>query len=137
MTMPEMGDFRWLSVAPPGGRGTAVVLMAIPGAPVFDEETRSTIREAYSKRRRRPPFLTTDDVRADYEALKARGVDSPSRPRSARTASTAASAIRPATTTGSRSATNVRDPRSHVPLRPAGHVAERPCSQVSSPGPHQ
>ena len=26
--MPEMGDFRWLTVAPPGGGETAIVLMA-------------------------------------------------------------------------------------------------------------
>ena len=32
VTLPEMGDFRWLTVGPPGQEDVAVVLMAIPGA---------------------------------------------------------------------------------------------------------
>ena len=39
VTMPEMGNFRWLTVSPPDQEDVAIVLMAIPGAPVFDEET--------------------------------------------------------------------------------------------------
>ena len=39
VTMPEMGDFRWLTVSPAGQEDVAIVLMAVPGAPVFDEET--------------------------------------------------------------------------------------------------
>jgi catechol 2,3-dioxygenase-like lactoylglutathione lyase family enzyme len=49
VTMPEMGNFRWLTVAPPGGGETAIVLMAVPGAPVFEEETQELIRKAYSR----------------------------------------------------------------------------------------
>ena len=37
--MPEMGDFRWLTVGPAGQDDVAIVLMAIPGPPVMDEET--------------------------------------------------------------------------------------------------
>ena len=75
VTMPEMGNFRWLTVAPPGGGETAIVLMAVPGAPVFEEETQELIRKAYSRGVATALFFTTDDVRADYEALKARGVE--------------------------------------------------------------
>ena len=75
VTMPEMGDFRWLTVAPPGGGETAIVLMAVPGAPVFEEETQELIRKAYSRGVATALFFTTDDVRADYETLKARGVE--------------------------------------------------------------
>ena len=75
VTMPEMGNFRWLTVAPPGGGETAIVLMAVPGAPVFEEETVELIRKAYSRGVATALFFTTDDVRADYETLKARGVE--------------------------------------------------------------
>ena len=30
-TMPELGGFRWLTVAPPGQDDVTVILMAIPG----------------------------------------------------------------------------------------------------------
>ena len=39
VTLPEMGNFRWLTVGPAGQEDIAIVLMAIPGAPVFDDET--------------------------------------------------------------------------------------------------
>ena len=31
VTLPELGDFRWLTVAPPGEDDVSIVLMAIPG----------------------------------------------------------------------------------------------------------
>jgi catechol 2,3-dioxygenase-like lactoylglutathione lyase family enzyme len=75
VTMPEMGDFRWLTVSPPGQEDVTIVLMAVPGAPVFDEETANQIRELTAKGAASGIFLTTDDVRADYETLKSRGVE--------------------------------------------------------------
>ena len=39
VTLPEMGDFRWLTVGPPGQDDVAIVLMAIPGPPMMDAET--------------------------------------------------------------------------------------------------
>ena len=47
----------------------------VPGAPVFEEETQELIRKAYSRGVATALFFTTDDVRADYETLKARGVE--------------------------------------------------------------
>jgi hypothetical protein len=73
--MPEMGDFRWLTVSPAGQEDVTIVLMAVPGAPVFDEETANQIRELTAKGAASGIFLTTDDVRADYETLKSRGVE--------------------------------------------------------------
>ena len=32
----EMGDFRWLTVGPPGQDDVSLVLMAVPGEPVMD-----------------------------------------------------------------------------------------------------
>ena len=74
-TLPEMGDFRWLTVAPPGQEDVAIVLMAIPGPPVMDEETAEQVRSLAAKGFAGTVFLTTDDCRASYEDLKGRGVE--------------------------------------------------------------
>ncbi|MFL5867011.1 MAG: VOC family protein [Thermoleophilaceae bacterium] len=74
-TLPELGNFRWLTVAPPGQEDVAVVLMAIPGAPVMDEQTGEQVRALMAKGFAGTVFLTTDDVRRDYEELKGRGVE--------------------------------------------------------------
>jgi catechol 2,3-dioxygenase-like lactoylglutathione lyase family enzyme len=75
VTLAEMGDFRWLTVAPPGQDDVAIVLMAIPGPPVMDEQTAGEVRNLMSKGFAGTVFLTTDDVRRDYEELKSRGVE--------------------------------------------------------------
>lgn len=75
VTLPEMGDFRWLTVGPPGQDDFAIVLMAIPGAPVIDAGTADQIRELMNKGFAGTVFLTTDDCTASYEELRARGVD--------------------------------------------------------------
>jgi catechol 2,3-dioxygenase-like lactoylglutathione lyase family enzyme len=75
VTLPEMGDFRWLTVGPANQPDVAIVLMAIPGAPVMDAETQQRVRELMSKGFAGTVFLTTEDVRADYEELKARGIE--------------------------------------------------------------
>ena len=77
LTPPELGGFRWLTVAPTAESDTSVVLMAIPGEPVFTDETAGQVRDLLSKGAVGAIFLTTDDVQAEYEALKARGVDLP------------------------------------------------------------
>lgn len=41
VTVAEVGNFRWVSVGPIGQDGTAIVLMAIPGAPVMDSATHA------------------------------------------------------------------------------------------------
>ena len=75
VTLAEMGNFRWLAVSPAGQPDVSIVLMAIPGAPVFDPETADQVRELMSKGAATGIFLTTDDCRASYEELKARGVE--------------------------------------------------------------
>jgi predicted enzyme related to lactoylglutathione lyase len=75
VTVAELGNFRWLTVSPPGQEDFAVVLMAIPGPPLFEAETVAQIREAMGKGVAGTVFLTTDDCRASYEELKARGVE--------------------------------------------------------------
>jgi catechol 2,3-dioxygenase-like lactoylglutathione lyase family enzyme len=75
VTLPELGDFRWLAVAPPDTPDVSIVLMAIPGPPVMDAETADQVRSLMAKGFAGTVFLTTDDVRAAYEELKARGVE--------------------------------------------------------------
>jgi uncharacterized glyoxalase superfamily protein PhnB len=74
-TMPEMGNFRWLTVGPAGQPDVAIVLMAIPGPPVMDADTAEQVRQLMAKGFAGTVFLTTDDCRASYEELKARGVE--------------------------------------------------------------
>jgi catechol 2,3-dioxygenase-like lactoylglutathione lyase family enzyme len=75
VTLPEMGDFRWLTVGPPGQEDVAITLMAIPGPPVMDAETAEQVQSLMAKGFAGTVFLATDNVRADYEELKGRGVE--------------------------------------------------------------
>jgi uncharacterized glyoxalase superfamily protein PhnB len=75
VTLPEMGNFRWLAVGPPGEQDVTIVLMAIPGPPVMDETTADQVRELMGKGFAGTVFLTTDDCRASYEELRSRGVE--------------------------------------------------------------
>ena len=74
-TLPEIPGFRWLTIAPRGQEDVAITLMAIPGAPVMDEQTGNEVRNLVSKGFAGTVFLTTDDVRRDYEEMKGRGVE--------------------------------------------------------------
>ena len=74
-TLPELGDFRWLTVSPPGQPDVAIVLMAIPGPPVMDEEVANQVRSLMATGFAGTIFLTTEDCQASYEELKARGVE--------------------------------------------------------------
>ena len=75
VTLSELGDFRWLQVGPPGQDDVAITLMAIPGPPVMDDATAEQVRNLMAKGFAGTVFLTTEDLDADYEALKARGVE--------------------------------------------------------------
>src|SRR5215470_18121998 len=73
--LPEIPDFRWLTVSPPGQPDVAIVLMEVPGPPVFDDETRQKVLDIMGKGAAGGLFLDTDDFNASYEELKARGVE--------------------------------------------------------------
>ena len=75
VTGPEMGNFRWLTVGPADQPDIAIVLMAIPGPPLMDNETTEQVRELMAKGFAGTVFLTTDDCQASYERLSARGVE--------------------------------------------------------------
>lgn len=75
VTLPELGNFRWLTVGPPDQPDISIVLMAIPGPPVMDADTAEQVRTLMAKGFAGTIFLTTDDVQKDYEVLKGRGVE--------------------------------------------------------------
>ncbi|HEY3727741.1 MAG TPA: VOC family protein [Solirubrobacteraceae bacterium] len=75
VTVPELGNFRWLTVGPAGQDDFSIVLMAIPGAPLMDDATTAEVKDLMSKGYAGTVFLTTDDCQASYEELKARGVE--------------------------------------------------------------
>src|SRR5216683_2496459 len=74
LTMPELGNFRWLAVGPAGQPDISVVLMDIPGPPVMDTQTAQQVRDLMKKGFTGTLFLTTDNCQAAYEELKGRGV---------------------------------------------------------------
>ena len=82
VTLPEMGNFRWLTVGPAGQEDVSIVLMAIPGEPVMDAETKEQVKTLMGKGFAGTVFLTTDDCRGDYEELAARGVEFTEEPES-------------------------------------------------------
>jgi catechol 2,3-dioxygenase-like lactoylglutathione lyase family enzyme len=75
VTVPEMGNFRWLTVGVPGQEDVALTLMTVPGPPVFDEEPRSKLLDLVARGAAGGLFFNTDDCRSTYEQLKGRGVE--------------------------------------------------------------
>jgi catechol 2,3-dioxygenase-like lactoylglutathione lyase family enzyme len=68
-------DFRWLTVGVPEQKDVAIVLMAVPGPPVFDEETSSKLKDLVAKGAAGGLFFTTDDIDGTYGELKDKGVE--------------------------------------------------------------
>lgn len=69
----QQGDYRWLTVRIPGEAGTEISLEQ-PGPPLHDEATAEQLRELVTKGALSGLVLITDDVRALYETLQARGI---------------------------------------------------------------
>ena len=49
VTVPEMGGFRWIAVGVPGQEDVSLTLLAVPGPPVFDEETAAKLKDLIAK----------------------------------------------------------------------------------------
>ena len=73
--MPELGNFRWLTVGPAGQPDVAIVLMAIPGPPVMDDATAEQVRDLRPRASPAPSSSTRTTAQAAYEELKGRGVE--------------------------------------------------------------
>jgi catechol 2,3-dioxygenase-like lactoylglutathione lyase family enzyme len=74
VTLPELNNFRWLTVGIPG-QDVAVSLVAVPGPPVFDEDTRVQILNVMAKGAAGGLIFSTDNCQASYEELKTKGVE--------------------------------------------------------------
>ncbi|MFF9478019.1 VOC family protein [Streptomyces sp. NPDC014733] len=71
----DMGFMRWLTVAVPG-HPERQILLEKPGAPALSEETAAQVRDLVTKGAMGGwLILATDDCRATYETLRARGVE--------------------------------------------------------------
>jgi catechol 2,3-dioxygenase-like lactoylglutathione lyase family enzyme len=68
----KQGPFRWLTVRFPGDE--VEIFLEEPGPPIHDEATAAQLRELISKGAMSGLVLRSDEVRALYETLKARGV---------------------------------------------------------------
>jgi catechol 2,3-dioxygenase-like lactoylglutathione lyase family enzyme len=73
MTMGE-GGMRWLTVGAKEQPDVELTLM-VPGPPGLDPESAEAMKKLISKGVLGAGVLATDDIHADYEALKARGVE--------------------------------------------------------------
>jgi catechol 2,3-dioxygenase-like lactoylglutathione lyase family enzyme len=71
----DLGIMRWLTVCVPGHPDRRILLQ-VPGAPAMSEEAAEQVRDLLTKGAAGGWFiLTTDDCRATYETLKAKGVE--------------------------------------------------------------
>ena len=68
----KQGPFRWLTVRVPGER--VEIQLLEPGPPVHDEATAAQLRELIAKGAMGGLVFLTDDCRALFETLQARGV---------------------------------------------------------------
>ena len=75
VTVPEFGNFRWLTVGLAGQPEVGIALMAVPGPPVFDAETQEQLKSLVAKGAAGGLFFATDDIQTTYEELKSRGVE--------------------------------------------------------------
>ena len=69
----KQGSYRWLTVRVPGQPGI-VVNLEEPGPPLHDDATGAQLRELITKGASNGLVFKTDDTRALFETLKARGV---------------------------------------------------------------
>lgn len=71
----DLGFMRWLTIALPA-QPERQIMLEVPGAPFVDEETAAQLRDLLTKGALgSAAILTTDDCRATYEDLRAKGVE--------------------------------------------------------------
>ena len=73
-TDAQLEFMRWLTVSVPGRPEHELVLM-VPGPPALDPDTAEQVKELLGKGAGAGFIVTTDDCRATYEALVAKGVE--------------------------------------------------------------
>jgi catechol 2,3-dioxygenase-like lactoylglutathione lyase family enzyme len=70
----EMDGFRWLTVHPPG-RPEMPMMLVVPEPPGVEEPIAEQLRSLLARGYLSVGALETEDCRATYEELKAKGVD--------------------------------------------------------------
>jgi predicted enzyme related to lactoylglutathione lyase len=74
-TDQSMGDFRWVTVAPKGQPDMEIVLYKIAPSPMMDAATAEQLKGLVVKGAMGTGVFATDDCRATYEELRAKGVE--------------------------------------------------------------
>jgi catechol 2,3-dioxygenase-like lactoylglutathione lyase family enzyme len=69
------GQMRWITVGPPGGAGTSVVLQPPAADPGITDEERRTIAEMMAKGTYAGLILATRDLDGVFERMQARGAE--------------------------------------------------------------
>ena len=70
----NMGDFRWVTVNPPGQPDLELALRAVKASPAMDEETAGIIRGLVENGKLGAGVFSTPDCRKTFEELSAKGV---------------------------------------------------------------
>ena len=73
--------FRWLTVRPKGQTDSEIVLMPVKAGHMFDEDTAAQMRDLIKKGKIGSGVFNTNDCRATYAELKAKGVQFMSEPK--------------------------------------------------------
>jgi catechol 2,3-dioxygenase-like lactoylglutathione lyase family enzyme len=73
LTLPELGEYRWVTVGPPEKPDFALALN-VPGPP-FDADKVEAVKTLMAAGMLGGLFFATDDIEASHEQLKSRGVE--------------------------------------------------------------
>lgn len=73
-TDARMGDYRWLTVTPPE-QPELQIMLSVPEPPGVDAETAEQIKALVASGQLGTGILATQDCRATYQELRARGVE--------------------------------------------------------------
>ena len=74
VTLAEFGNYRWLTVGPPGQPDVSIIL-SVPAPPGVDAETAEQLVALVARGALGPGILRTDDCRKTCAELEARGVE--------------------------------------------------------------
>jgi catechol 2,3-dioxygenase-like lactoylglutathione lyase family enzyme len=77
----RMGDFRWLTVGPKAQPDVRIILMKVAPTPNMTEEQAEALRTLVTSGTLGGGVLVTDDLKRDYEELRAKGVEFPQAPK--------------------------------------------------------
>jgi catechol 2,3-dioxygenase-like lactoylglutathione lyase family enzyme len=73
--------FRWLTVRPKGQKDIEIVLMPVKAGQMYDEKTAAQLRDLIKNGKLGSGVFETNDCRATYAELKAKGVEFMSEPK--------------------------------------------------------